>query len=746
MTSPIRTHAQKPAQSRPETSKQPERKRERPASGRRSTAMPRAAGGAGDGSDPRTGSAPAGGAPFEFGRIPVHARAPLGIQPRLRIGAPGDAHEREADRVADLVARAPSSEHAPGRPGQRGDSASAAPSPHVVGVSGSAGRTLDAGSRAFMESRFGHDFSRVRVHTDADAARAADAVRARAYTVGRDIVFGRGEYAPASAEGRRLLAHELTHVVQQRAAPGLSDAHAGPVETRTSGGEAVLQRSAIATWTNASDAERLATLSESRRKKYLKQQTQVAQGKTPKKPVSLPQLDKILTLTANYHHYDQYPTPEGPMLQFDRGIIQGVQKQFRIGGSPDFWPGIKWKKQDGTLADIGVRFNISFIEHKLNPGSADWENYLGKSMGADPAVKPDPKENLLLMRSIDELTDRDIDMPALMAKAKKIGLSNFIFDPSTATVVYTPSASGAVQTLTLPDQALTVIRLIREEARLQGLDAKLKNDVLGYAGEWAVTFDREKTAPASKVFDKYRPVGSTATLTSEERSALGQTTTVPFSIDEQRRRLVAVITHEIGHNIGMDHSDFGIMGKDAETDVYRLQQVNLSPNALPGMGGGGLFEVSLETRVPDLTHENVQLLVSRLQAMTNYVLPVLAANTAAEKPQLQDFADAPVTAVKDLMGNGDWKTIFEDDLYASLIAVPYTQARQDEMIAAGKINSADRAIINAGMKTRGRLVYDDWTKLSPAAQANIEADTLALIDEASAGVTYFPTPQEQTAY
>jgi hypothetical protein len=66
-----------------------------------------------------------------------------------------------------------------------------------------------------METRLGHDFSRVRVHADAPAAESARAVGARAYTVGRDVVFGREGYAPDSAAGRRLLAHELAHVVQQ---------------------------------------------------------------------------------------------------------------------------------------------------------------------------------------------------------------------------------------------------------------------------------------------------------------------------------------------------------------------------------------------------------------------------------------------------------------------------------------------------------------------------------------------------
>ena len=66
-----------------------------------------------------------------------------------------------------------------------------------------------------MESRFGHDFSQVRVHTDAKAAQSARAVDARAYTVGRDVVFSEGHYTPHLRQGSKLLAHELAHVIQQ---------------------------------------------------------------------------------------------------------------------------------------------------------------------------------------------------------------------------------------------------------------------------------------------------------------------------------------------------------------------------------------------------------------------------------------------------------------------------------------------------------------------------------------------------
>ncbi len=92
--------------------------------------------------------------------------------------------------------------------------------PIVREVLNSPGQPLDAETRALFEPRFGRDFSNVRVHTDAKAAESAQAVNAQAYTVGRDIVFGTGQYVPEIAAGKRLLAHELTHVVQQGFVPG----------------------------------------------------------------------------------------------------------------------------------------------------------------------------------------------------------------------------------------------------------------------------------------------------------------------------------------------------------------------------------------------------------------------------------------------------------------------------------------------------------------------------------------------
>lgn len=143
-----------------------------------------------------------------------------GIQTKLSINKPGDRWEQEADRIADRVvsgeeqisARGP----APVQVQRTGsESVEMTSPPQVNEVLGRPGQPLDTGARTLMEGRFGHDFGRVRVHTDVQAADSARAVNALAYTVGEHVVFGTGQYAPQTGPGHRLLAHELTHVLQQ---------------------------------------------------------------------------------------------------------------------------------------------------------------------------------------------------------------------------------------------------------------------------------------------------------------------------------------------------------------------------------------------------------------------------------------------------------------------------------------------------------------------------------------------------
>jgi hypothetical protein len=173
--------------------------------------------GARDFAGPRTG--------HDFSRVPAGV-ARL-TQTRLKVSRPGDAAEREADAVAHAVMR----EGAPGPTAPReGRAAHAVQLKHASaalpqGAGGfstrlerarGGGRELPAPVRSFFEPRFGYDFGGVRLHDDARAGELTRALNARAFTVGGDLFMGRGEYAPETEAGRHLLAHELTHVIQQQ--------------------------------------------------------------------------------------------------------------------------------------------------------------------------------------------------------------------------------------------------------------------------------------------------------------------------------------------------------------------------------------------------------------------------------------------------------------------------------------------------------------------------------------------------
>ncbi|HKG62314.1 MAG TPA: DUF4157 domain-containing protein [Pyrinomonadaceae bacterium] len=161
------------------------------------------------------------------------------IQAKLQVSTPDDPFEQEADRVADTVMRMP--EPAATRPSiqraslavredndddvvQRQADETSAPNvttalaANVYAMNGS-GSPLPETTRSFFESRFGTNFGDVRVHTDSRATETARSINAKAFTVGPNIAFGPGHYAPHSREGQQLLAHELTHVVQQGASP-----------------------------------------------------------------------------------------------------------------------------------------------------------------------------------------------------------------------------------------------------------------------------------------------------------------------------------------------------------------------------------------------------------------------------------------------------------------------------------------------------------------------------------------------
>ncbi len=153
------------------------------------------------------------------------------LQRKLAIGLSNDPLEMEADRVADQVLAAPAHSAVSGVApriqrftGQTTGDAGTAPA-SVDRVLSSLGRPLEPTLRQDMEQRFGHDFSTVRIHSGGVAEQSVRDVNAKAYTVGNKLVFGAGRFAPGTYEGRRLIAHELTHVVQQSRADGIRVIH-----------------------------------------------------------------------------------------------------------------------------------------------------------------------------------------------------------------------------------------------------------------------------------------------------------------------------------------------------------------------------------------------------------------------------------------------------------------------------------------------------------------------------------------
>lgn len=173
-----------------------------------------------------------------FGNIAVHPQKLPTIQPKLTVNSPGDKYEQEAEMVSEKIVRMENysplqKNHSPApvvqrkcascekeeeQGGlQRKESGSSVPfvSANVSQTLKSPGHSIDTNTRSFMESRFGYDFSKVKIHTDSQANQSAMDIGAFAYTYQNNIAFAQGQYSPGTESGRKLLAHELTHTLQQ---------------------------------------------------------------------------------------------------------------------------------------------------------------------------------------------------------------------------------------------------------------------------------------------------------------------------------------------------------------------------------------------------------------------------------------------------------------------------------------------------------------------------------------------------
>jgi len=185
-------------------------------------------------------------------RTAAFSKSPASLQTKLTINEPGDISEQEADRVSEQMTSVSgpqlqrdcacgggcptcqneqtAHEHLQTKHVQANDSTKIEPPTIVHKAINSSGQPLDSNTREVMESRLGHDFTRVRIHADSPANQSSRALHARAFTYGRDIFFRQGQYDPGSLDGKRLLAHELTHTLQQDGNPASHQIQRQPEE------------------------------------------------------------------------------------------------------------------------------------------------------------------------------------------------------------------------------------------------------------------------------------------------------------------------------------------------------------------------------------------------------------------------------------------------------------------------------------------------------------------------------------
>ena len=141
------------------------------------------------------------------------------IQAKLNISRPEDIYEQEADRIAKNIVNTDTSRkakinHKKPRSGTKNISVNSNSELKIKGLKGK-GNPLNKSIREYFEPRFGVDLGNVKIHTDSNANQLANSINAKAFTFGNDIVFGKGEYQPDSISGKKLIAHELTHTMQQ---------------------------------------------------------------------------------------------------------------------------------------------------------------------------------------------------------------------------------------------------------------------------------------------------------------------------------------------------------------------------------------------------------------------------------------------------------------------------------------------------------------------------------------------------
>lgn len=652
-----------------------------------------------------------------------------GLTDNLSVSKPGDASEQEADAIAKKIVSGETAK-INAQPGinatiQTKGNAEQTQADPVFGAllssSKGSGQQLDVSTRAEMESKMGEDFSDVKIHTGTKANEMNENVNAKAFTHGQDIYFSEGNYNPSSSQGKELLAHELVHTKQQGE---------GKVQP-------MIQRTARASWQEATDNDRLKSMSGIKQWLYKKQQKRLAENKKLLlKQVELPDIERILNISANYHYYTGFPDFGGaPDVTIDAAILNEVKKQYRMTTSPDFWKNMIWKDRNGASHNIGVRFDLQFVPH-ARAAETQTEVYSGSGLYNTPAVTQTPWDNVLRLGTIDQMQeDMGFNWNAIDNYLHNNNINRIQLNLIDRIGTYTPPEGAPVQ-YNLNTQQFEMIDRIRSEITRLGLNQTIANTTLGWANNKTVSIDQKKIQ--SVTTNRYRPADG-ETYTADQRARFNETITFNANKKEKVKRIASIIVHEIGHNIGMGHSDIGVMNEHAETIQIQNKMSTLGVQQTPVIEASGADFPS-----HDLQAQNVQLLINRIRNMTTED-PQQRRVDDQVLPDKNNYWDNAEQQMRTLLQNPDaanTAAIFASDVYTSMLAIPYENSQISSLRQAKTINAEDAKILRRVAKTPGfRITLADWNALSANARTHIIAESLRLLG-GGPGLTYFETEAE----